>query len=86
MSLCEVYDNKFDANYLYEIFSIVQAKLKYKANNVANPTTWPYGGTGTHRLFGSRIIVFPSYLPHKGLGPNIEYPDVYRYSIVFGVQ
>ena len=193
MSLCEVYDDKFDANYLHEIFSIIQGKLKYKANNVTNPTTWPYGGTGSHRLFGSRIfcrhhpniidyldnenastffdifeflcnlknidsrniflqridvnlqhsgcngtlhqdsapwdkdsktimimpnpiwdkewggqfqlfcedksqmieeydyvpgriLVFPSYLPHRGLGPNIEYPYVYRYSIVFGVQ
>ena len=56
MSLCEVYDDKFDANYLHEIFSIIQGKLKYKANNVTNPTTWPYGGTGSHRLFGSRIF------------------------------
>ena len=193
MSLCEVFDNRFDEKYLHEIFSIVQSKLKYKANNVTNPTTWPYGERGSHRLFGSRIfcrhhinridyldndnaskffdmfdflcelrginssdtyleridvnlqhsgcngtlhldsapwnkdsrtimimpnptwekewggefqifsedkteileewdyvpgriISFPSHLPHRGLGPNIEYPFVYRYSIVFGVQ
>ena len=30
-----------------------------------------------------RIIIFPSHLPHRGLGP-ME-PNLYRYSIVFGV-
>tara|TARA_B100000287_G_scaffold120100_1_gene112023 strand:- start:355 stop:948 length:594 start_codon:yes stop_codon:yes gene_type:complete len=56
MSLCEVYDDKLDAKYLHELFEIVQVDLKYRACNIANPTTWPYGMTGSHKLFGSRIF------------------------------
>ena len=33
-----------------------------------------------------RIIIFPSNLPHRGFGADINYPYVYRYSIVFGVK
>jgi len=54
--ICEIYDDKFDAKYLHEIFAVVQGKLRYRACNVANKETWPYGGTGSHRLFGSSIF------------------------------
>ena len=36
-----------------------------------------------HEYVPGRIIVFPSHLPHRGLGSTE--PHVYRYSIVFGV-
>ena len=193
MSLCEIYDDVLDVEYLYELYSIVEEKLTYTAINIANRKTWPHGKKGSHKLFGSkiffrsninrvqhfnneyaskffnlfeyicsiksvnpesyyleridvnlqhsgcdgtlhidcspvdvtaktymlmvnpvwekewggkfqlysedkseileeydyvpgRIVIFPSNLPHKGLGAKVEYPYVYRYSIVFGVK
>ena len=193
MSLCEIYDNCLDVEYLYELYGIVEEKLNYTAINIANRKTWPLGKIGTHKLFGSkiffrstinrikhlnneyadtffnlfdyisnirninsenyyleridinlqhsgcngtlhidsspidvtaktymlmvnpvwekewggkfqlysedkskvleeydyvpgRIIIFPSNLPHRGFGADINYPYVYRYSIVFGVK
>ena len=54
--LAEVYDNKFDPKYLHDIFATLQGKLRYRACNVANATTWPYHQEGSHRLFGSTIF------------------------------
>ena len=64
--ICEIYDEKFDAKYLHEIFSILQGKLRYRACNVANASSWPYHQTGTHRLFGSQIF-------------NREHPNIIDY-------
>ena len=193
MSICKIYDDIFDAEYLYKLFSILEDKLEYKGSNTANRNTWPYGKTGSHKLFGSkiffrqsvnkiicvnnkyidkfynlfeficnlekinsdllyleridvnlqhsgchgtlhfdakqddttaktfmlmanpvwekewggsfqiytedktkmleeheyksgRVVIFPANLPHRGLGANINFPYVYRYSIVFGVR
>ena len=193
MSICKIYDDIFDLEYLHEIFSILENELQYRARNTANRTTWPYGKVGSHKLFGSkifhrqsvnkinclnnnyfdkfynlfeyicnlekinqdllyleridvnlqhsgcngtlhfdankddttaktfmlmanpvwekkwggsfqiytedknkileeheyksgRVIIFPANLPHRGLGSNIDFPYVYRYSIVFGVR
>jgi len=54
--LCKIYDDKFDAKYLHDIFTILQGKLRYRACNVANSFTWPYHQEGSHRLFGSTIF------------------------------
>ena len=54
--LAKIYDDKFDVKYLHDIFSILQGKLRYKACNVANKTSWPYRQEGSHRLFGSSIF------------------------------
>ena len=54
--ICKIYDDVFDAEYLYEIFAILQDKLQYRSDNTANRNTWPYGKTGTHKLFGSKIF------------------------------
>tara|TARA_X000000368_G_C22722500_1_gene575951 strand:+ start:54 stop:629 length:576 start_codon:yes stop_codon:yes gene_type:complete len=187
--ICEIYDDVFDPEYLYQLYDVFESNINWKANNIANRYTYPYGKTGSHKLFGKsiflrsglnnieycdnenfknfydlytyvcetkkvdhnsfllkrvhvnlqhsgcdgtlhidgglkdisimvfpnpvwekdwggkfqifsengedlleehdyvpgRIIVFPSHLPHRGLGANIEYPFVYRYSIVFGI-
>lgn len=56
MPLCEIYDDIFDAEYLYEIYNIVEKKLKYSAKNVANRRTFPYGTKGTHKLMGTGIL------------------------------
>ena len=64
--ICEIYDDKFDAKYLHEIFSILQGKLRYRACNVANASSWPYHQTGTQRLFGSQIF-------------NREHPNIIDY-------
>lgn len=66
--ICQVFDNKFDQEYLHEIFSILEKDLSYHANNVTNPTTWPYGKTGTHRLFGCSIF-------HRQSNNRIDYLD-----------
>jgi len=53
--LCEVIDNFFDPEYLYEIYNqICQQPLSI--TNVANRKTFPYGNEGTHRLMGSTIF------------------------------
>lgn len=54
--ICEIYDDKFDAKYLHELYDLVQNKLRYRASNVANSHTWPYHQQGSHRLFGSTIF------------------------------
>ena len=33
-----------------------------------------------------RVVLFPGHYPHRGLGANKEYSDVYRYSIPFRVR
>ena len=55
--ICKIYDDVFDAEYLYEIFAILQEKLQYRSDNTANRNTWPYVKTGTHKLFGSKIFL-----------------------------
>ena len=54
--ICKIYDGKFDAKYLHDIFEVLEDKINYKANNVANASTWPYFKTGTHKLLGSTIF------------------------------
>lgn len=54
--LAKIYDDKFDAKYLHDIFDILQGRLRYRACNVANTTSWPYKKEGSHRLFGSSIF------------------------------
>tara|TARA_B100001250_G_scaffold393092_1_gene395509 strand:- start:1324 stop:1917 length:594 start_codon:yes stop_codon:yes gene_type:complete len=38
-----------------------------------------------HEYVPGRLIVFPASCLHRGLGPNIEYPYVYRHTLVFRV-
>tara|TARA_B100000214_G_scaffold163245_1_gene117072 strand:+ start:176 stop:730 length:555 start_codon:yes stop_codon:yes gene_type:complete len=33
-----------------------------------------------------RLLIFPSKISHRGLGPNIKYPYVYRHTTVFRVS
>ena len=71
--ICKIYDDVFDAEYLYEIFAILQDKLQYRSDNTANRNTWPYGKTGTHKLFGSKIFFRQSV--NKIIYVNNEYID-----------
>jgi len=50
-----VIDDRFDQKYLYDLFSVVE-ELKYRATNVANRRTWPFGYKGTHRLMGATVF------------------------------
>ena len=34
--ICEVYDDKFDKEYLYQLYMLMETNLKWHANNVAN--------------------------------------------------
>ena len=61
MSQCEIYDNIFDAEYLYEIYNIVDKKLNYVAKNIANRNSYPYGTRGTHKLMGTGILQRESF-------------------------
>jgi hypothetical protein len=36
-----------------------------------------------HEYIPGRLLVIPSNHPHRGLGPKVEYPYVYRTTIVF---
>lgn len=36
-----------------------------------------------HEYVPGRVLVIPSNHPHRGLGPKVEYPYVYRTSVVF---
>ena len=38
-----------------------------------------------HEYVPGRLIVFPSPIQHRGLGPNKEYPYVYRHTTVFRI-
>tara|TARA_R110001592_G_scaffold357971_1_gene661926 strand:- start:3223 stop:3774 length:552 start_codon:yes stop_codon:yes gene_type:complete len=50
--MLKIYDNKFDKFWLSELNHILLNKEGWKANNVANRTTWPHKTSGTHRLLG----------------------------------
>jgi len=39
-----------------------------------------------HDYVPGRLIIFPSHIPHRGLGPSKEYPYIYRHTVVFRVQ
>ena len=185
--IAKIIDNQFDQQYLYNIYQALNDELDYKANNIANRKTWPFGDSGSHRLLGctlferkslnrctvlhdkaqpffdmfericsltsheyylqqifinlqhsgcdgsshidsiegtsdeltimvfpnpewcqewggqfqildkdrvietheykpGRIIIFPAYVSHRGLGPSVDHPHLYRYSIVFRVR
>ena len=57
MGVCKIYDDVFDAQYLNELYLILDTELKYNASNTANRKTYPYGHTGTHKLFGHNLFV-----------------------------
>ena len=42
--------------------------------------------TEEHDYVPGRLIIFPSHIPHRGLGPSKEYPYIYRHTVVFRVQ
>jgi len=185
--IAKIIDNTFDQQYLHNIIQVLNDQLEYKANNIANRTTWPFGDSGSHRMLGcrlferkslnrctvlhdkaqpffdmferictlvnheyylqeifvnlqhsgcngsshidsiegtndeltimvlpnptwsqehggqfeildkgrvieshdykpGRIIIFPAYVSHRGHGPSLEFPHLYRYSIVFRVR
>ena len=50
--MLKIYDNKFDKFWLSELNHVLLNKEGWKANNVANRTTWPHKTLGTHRLLG----------------------------------
>ena len=50
-----VIDDRFDKKYLYDLFSVVE-ELQYKATNITNRKTWPFGYKGTHRLMGALVF------------------------------
>ena len=54
--ICDVYDDKFDKEYVYQLYMLLETDLKWHANNVANASTIPFGRKGTHKLFGSLIF------------------------------
>ena len=66
--ICDVYDDKFDTEYLYQLYMLLETNLKWHANNVANASTIPFGRKGTHKLFGSNIF------QRSGVN-NIDYCD-----------
>ena len=68
MSLCKIYDNVFDAQYLNELYLILDSELKYNPSNTANRKSYPYGHTGSHKLFGHNLLV------RRGIN-NISYFD-----------
>jgi hypothetical protein len=39
-----------------------------------------------HDYVPGRLIIFPSHVPHRGLGPSEKYPYIYRHTVVFRVQ
>ena len=39
-----------------------------------------------HDYVPGRLIIFPSNIPHRGLGPSEKYPYIYRHTVVFRVQ
>ena len=39
-----------------------------------------------HDYVPGRLIIFPSHVPHRGLGPSEKYPYIYRQTLVFRVQ
>ena len=39
-----------------------------------------------HDYVPGRLIIFPSHIPHRGLGPSEKYPYIYRQTVVFRVQ
>tara|TARA_B100001029_G_scaffold115172_1_gene95278 strand:+ start:211 stop:774 length:564 start_codon:yes stop_codon:yes gene_type:complete len=66
--ICEILDDIFDQEYLHQLHGILEYKINWNANNIANRNTFPYGKRGTHKLFGSTI------LQRTGLN-NIQYCD-----------
>jgi len=53
--ICTVIDDFFDKKFLFELSDIVES-LPFTPDNVANKKTWPYGLSGTHKLFGCNIF------------------------------
>tara|TARA_B100000131_G_C17834761_1_gene499300 strand:+ start:69 stop:632 length:564 start_codon:yes stop_codon:yes gene_type:complete len=39
-----------------------------------------------HDYVPGRLIIFPSHIPHRGLGPSEKYPYIYRHTVVFRVR
>ena len=39
----------------------------------------------SHDYVPGRIVLFPGNVLHKGLGPNEEYPYIYRYTLVYRI-
>jgi len=39
-----------------------------------------------HDYVPGKLIIFPSHIPHRGLGPSEKYPYIYRHTLVFRVQ
>ena len=39
-----------------------------------------------HEYVPGRVLVIPSSHPHRGLGPKVEYPYVYRTTVVFRIK
>lgn len=42
--------------------------------------------TEEHDYVPGRLIIFPSHIPHRGLGPSKKYPYLYRHTVVFRVR
>ena len=86
--ICEIYDDKFDAKYLHELYDLVQGKLRYRACNVANSHTWPYHQEGSHRLFGSTIFSrsHPNFIDYVDNvhAKNFNLCDTYMFCVFVG--
>ena len=53
--MMRVFDNIFDRRYLDELVSKLSHSPWYP-NNIANRSTWPYGETGSHCIFGEQFF------------------------------
>ena len=67
--IAKIIDNQFDQQYLYNIYQALNDELDYKANNIANRKTWPFGDSGSHRLLGCTLFEHPNSLCEP-LSPN----------------
>jgi len=75
--LCQVFDDKFDVEFLHAIYRLVENELSYTANNVANATSWPHKRKGSHRLFGCNIFDRNEDDPNRILYLNNKHSSIF---------
>jgi len=57
MTTATIIDNFFDQKFLVDLAYFIEHNISFNCSNIANSTTWPYGVTGSHRLFGTCIFL-----------------------------
>ena len=63
--MIQVHDNIFDKIFLLEMSIWLMDKCEWRANNVANRCSYPYGVEGSHRLLGSNFYDNPEGSENK---------------------